>query len=107
MAKGSECRFIGGTGSDAFNEKAWANEQMCIQHLWFFENILSARCPEFVEHMLLLDGLGAQATTNYIELALDMNILQVYFPPNCIHLVQPVVHRVAAHLNKTYYTYSS
>lgn len=84
----------------AFNEKAWANEASCMEHLVFFHQLVKAKCPEFTEHMLLLDGLSCQATSAYIELALDLHILPVYFPPNCTHLVQPVDHRVAAFIKK-------
>ena len=84
----------------AFNEKAWANELACIEHLRFFSKIVKAKCPEAKEHMLLLDGLTSQATDRFIDLAIDLNILPVYFPPNCTHLVQPVDHRVAAWLKR-------
>ena len=84
----------------AFNEKAWANEEMCMEHLVFFHQTVKSCCPEVRETMLLLDGLSCQATNRFIELALDLNILPVYFPPNCTHLVQPVDHRVAAFIKK-------
>ena len=48
----------------AFNQKAWANEDSCVQHLLFFNDIVKTR-PEFAEHMLLLDGLSSQATVRY------------------------------------------
>jgi hypothetical protein len=80
----------------AFNKKAWADGATCIQHLKFVAKILKEKCPEAKEHMLYLDGLSAQATIRFIDLALDLSILPVYFPPNCTHLVQPVDHRVAA-----------
>ncbi len=54
--------------------------------------------------MLLLDGLSAQATSRFINLAIDLNILPVYFPPNCTHLVQPVDHRAAAWIKKAWHT---
>jgi hypothetical protein len=82
----------------AFNEKAWANESACLDHLLFFHRRLQEHCPELKEHLLLLDGLASQATDRFIELALDLQILPMYFPPNCTHLVQPVDHRVAAWL---------
>ena len=82
----------------AFNEKAWANQAACLEHLQFFAKIVKEKCPEIKEHMLLLDGLSSQSTDRFIEFALDLNILPVYFPPNCTHLVQPVDHRVAAWL---------
>jgi hypothetical protein len=87
----------------AFNEKAWANEEACLEHLRFFVKIVRANCPEYKEHLLLLDGLSAQATDGFMELALDLNILPVYFPPNCTHLVQPVDHRVAAWIKNAFH----
>ena len=57
----------------AFNEKAWANEEACLEHLVFFSKIVKERCPEAKEHMLLLDGLTAQATSRFVDLALDLN----------------------------------
>jgi hypothetical protein len=87
----------------AFQQKAWADGQTCIEHLQFFAKILKEKCPEYKEHMLYLDGLAAQATDRYIDLALDLNILPVYFPPNCMHLLQPVDHRVAAWFKRTWH----
>ena len=87
----------------AFNEKAWANEKACLDHLRFFYQIVHEKCPEIKENMLLLDGLGSQCTSRYIELALDLNILPVYFPPNCTHLIQPVDHRVAAFFKRCFH----
>ena len=84
----------------AFNEKGYANEESCIEHLKFFSKIVQKECPDVKEHMLLLDGFGAQSTKRYIDFALDLNILPVYFPPNCTHLVQPVDHRIAAWLKR-------
>lgn len=80
----------------AFNEKAWANSDSCVDHLRYFHSVVSEKCPEFKEHLLFLDGLSSQSTSRFIELALDLNILPVYFPANCTHLVQPVDHRIAA-----------
>ena len=37
----------------AFNEKAWANEKACLDHLRFFYQIVHEKCPEIKEHMLL------------------------------------------------------
>ena len=88
-----------------FNEKAWANQDACIAHLNFFNKIVRETCPELKEHMLLLDGLSSQSTRAFIELALDLNIYTVYFPPNCTHLVQPVDHRVAAWLKAAFHTF--
>jgi hypothetical protein len=88
----------------AFNEKAWANEAVCIEHLQFLSRIFREKCPEAKECMLLLDGLSSQCTDRFVELALDLNIVPVYFPPNCTHLVQPVDHRVAAWLKKAWHT---
>ena len=82
----------------AFNTKAWADEQACLAHLRYFWEQVKQHAPEYPEHMLLLDGLGGQSTTQFIEFALDLRIYPVYFPPNCTHLVQPVDHRVAAWL---------
>ena len=79
-----------------FNAKAWANEQACLAFLTYFVGELKKYAPEYPEHMLLLDGLSSQATNQFIDLALDLKIYPVYFPPNCTHLVQPVDHRVAA-----------
>ena len=84
----------------AFNEKAWANQAMRLQHLQFMAKILKEQCPEAKEHLLLLDGLTSQSTHRYIDLATDMNLVPLYFPPNCTHLVQPVDHRVAAWIKK-------
>ena len=53
--------------------------------------------------MLLLDGLSAQSTSRFIELALDLDIYPVYFPANCTHLVQPVDHHVAAFIKECYH----
>ena len=86
-----------------FNEKAWTNEAAAIDHLLYFNEIVKKECPEIKEHMLLLDGLSAQSTNRFVELALDLNILPVYFPPNCTHLVQPVDHRVAAYIKKCFH----
>ena len=87
----------------AFNEKAWANEEACLEHLQFFNEIVKEKCPEAKEHLLLLDGLTAQSTSRFIELALDLNIIPLYFPPNSTHLVQPVDHRVAAWLKAAWH----
>ena len=84
----------------SFNEKAWANEVACLEYLDFFATIVYEKCPEAKEHLLLLDGLTSQATDSFIDRALSLNILPVYFPPNCTHLVQPVDHRVAAWIKK-------
>ena len=83
-----------------FNDKAWANEEACQDHLLFLHSIVKSQCPEFREHMLLLDGLSCQSTHSFIALALDLNILPVYLPPGCTHLVQPVDHRVAAFIKR-------
>ena len=64
---------------------------------------MQEKCPEIKEHLLLLDGLGSQSTAAFIELALDLNIYPMYFPPNCTHLVQPVDHRVAAWLKRAFH----
>lgn len=87
----------------AFNTKAWANAASCLEYLTFFKKILTEKCPEEKEHMLLLDGLGSQATSRFIELALDMHILPVYFPPGTTHLLQPVDHRVAAWVKRSWH----
>ena len=84
-------------------KKAWADGDTCIEHLKWFAKILQEKCPEAKEHMLYLDGLSSQATARYIDLALDLNILPVYFPPNCTHLLQPVDHRVAAWFKKAWH----
>lgn len=87
-----------------FNKKAWATGEACVEYLRFFAKIVKAQCPEAKEHMLLLDGLSAQATKRFVDLAIDLNILPVYFPPNCTHLVQPVDHRVAAWIKQAWHT---
>ena len=84
----------------AFNAKAWANAESCVEHLRYFHAVLKEKAPELKECMLLLDGLSSQSSHRFIRLALDLNILPVYFPPNCTHLVQPVDHRIAAWLKK-------
>ena len=86
-----------------FNHNAWANEEFCLGYLQFFSKIVKDKCPEAKEHMLLMDGLSSQSTRRFILLALDMNILPVYFPPNCTHLVQPVDHRVAAWIKQAWH----
>ena len=83
-----------------FNEKAWADGPACLAHLTYFHGELKKHCPQYPEHMLLMDGLTSQSTHTFIDFALDLNILPVYFPPNCTHLVQPVDHRVAAWFKK-------
>ena len=70
----------------AFNEKAWANQAACLEHLQFMAKILREKCPEAKEHMLLLDGLTSQSTHRYIDLAGHLSIVPVYLPPNCKHL---------------------
>ena len=87
----------------AFNEDAWADADFCITYLRFFANIVREKCPEAREHLLLLDGLSSQATSRFMDLAIDLGILPVYFPPNCTHLVQPVDHRVAAWIKKVWH----
>ena len=87
-----------------FNEKAWTNEEAAIEHLMYFNGIIKQKCPEFTEHMLLLDQLSSQSTMRFIELALDLNITPVFFPPNCTHLVQPVDHHIAAFMKQCYHT---
>jgi hypothetical protein len=81
-----------------FNTKAWANGPACLDYLQYFSKHVKLACPEFKEHLLLLDGLGTQCTFEFIQLAMDLNIMPLHFPPNCTHLVQPVDHRVAAWL---------
>jgi hypothetical protein len=79
-----------------FNAKAWANGQSCLEYLQYFSKQTKLQCSEIKEHLLLLDGLGSQCTHEFIELALDLNIIPMYFPANCTHLVQPVDHHIAA-----------
>ena len=62
----------------AFNTKAWANAEACVEHLRYFHKTVQEHCPEFQEHMLLLDGLSSQSTNRFIELALDLNSACVF-----------------------------
>ena len=79
-----------------FNTKAWTNGQSSLEYLRFFHDIVRVKCPEIREHLLLMDNLGAQCTTAFVNLAMDFNIWPHYFPANCTHLVQPVDRRIAA-----------
>ena len=83
-----------------FTATAWADARACQEYLVYFSAQVKELCPEFKEHLLLMDGLGGQCTSEFIELALDLNIYPMYFPGNCTHLLQPVDHRVAAYLKQ-------
>ena len=80
-----------------------ANAASCLEYLHFCKKIVTEKCPEEKEHMLLLDGLSSQASSRFIDLALDLKITPVYFPPGTTHLLQPVDHRVAAWIKKSWH----
>ena len=79
-----------------FNEKGYSNGRSSIEYLQYFKGIVAKHEPDIKEHLLYLDNFGPQASSTFIDLAMDMDIYPVYFPPNCTHLVQPVDHRIAA-----------
>jgi len=79
-----------------FTPRSWVNEQRCLEHLQKIDQMVHRVNPEYVENLLVLDGLAAQGTPKFMKFALDHNILPFYLPPNATHLLQPIDHHVGA-----------
>ena len=83
-----------------FNTKGYSNATTSYAYLRYFKKIVTDQVPHTKEHLLFLDNFGSQWRNTFINLALDLDIYPLYFPPNCTHLVQPVDHRIAAWLKQ-------
>jgi len=73
----------------AVSETGYANDELCLDWLYYFERY-SARRQVGGSRLLLLDGYGSHCTMEFITFCDDHKIIPFCMPPHSTHLLQPL-----------------
>jgi len=73
----------------------------------FIEVIQTCSSSPLKEILLLTDNLGIHRQPKSIQKALEKGCFQFYFPPNCLHFIQPLDNLLFANLKRSIYSIST
>ncbi|KAJ5743320.1 transcriptional regulator family: Centromere protein B DNA-binding region [Penicillium manginii] len=74
----------------AVSTNGWINDNLALQWLHHFHKVTANRYKKGEKRILLFDGHGSHKTYEFIQTALDYDIIPFCFYPHSTHICQPL-----------------